>query len=101
MTRFAPDPKSLRAHPVPTWFEDAKFGVFVHWSLSCVPAWAPRAGSLIELIATRLPELQKYSPYAEWYWNCVRIPGVPSRSTTRRSGRTRRTSRSASPSTAC
>jgi alpha-L-fucosidase len=77
MSRFSPDPRSLRTHPVPSWFEDAKFGVFVHWSLSCVPAFAPRAGSLAELIATRLPELQKYSPYAEWYWNAMRIPGSP------------------------
>jgi alpha-L-fucosidase len=77
MTRFAPDPASLRTHPVPAWFEDAKFGVFVHWSLSCIPAWAPRAGSLTELMATRLHELQKFSPYAEWYWNAMRIPGSP------------------------
>jgi alpha-L-fucosidase len=77
MPRFAPDPKSLRTHPVPAWFEDAKFGIFVHWSLSCVPAWAPRAGSLTDLMATRLHELQKYSPYAEWYWNAMRIPGSP------------------------
>jgi alpha-L-fucosidase len=77
MTRFAPDPKSLRTHPVPAWYDDAKFGVFVHWTMSCIPAFAPRAGSLDELIATRLHELQKYSPYAEWYWNAMRIPGSP------------------------
>jgi alpha-L-fucosidase len=77
VTRFSPDPQSLRAHPVPDWFHDAKFGVFVHWSLSCIPAWAPRAGSLVELMATRLHEMQKYSPYAEWYWNAMRIPGSP------------------------
>lgn len=77
MSRFAPDPKSLRTHPIPTWFEDAKFGVFVHWSLSCVPAFAPRAGSLTELLQTRFHQIQKYSPYAEWYWNAMRIPGSP------------------------
>ena len=77
MTRFAPDPKSLRTHAVPAWFEDAKLGIFVHWSLSCVPAFAPRAGSLAELLATRLHEIQKFSPYAEWYWNAMRIPGSP------------------------
>jgi alpha-L-fucosidase len=77
MSRFAPDPKSLRAHPVPAWFEDAKFGIFVHWSLSCVPAFAPRSGSLTQLFETRLHEIQKHSPYSEWYWNAMRIPGSP------------------------
>ena len=23
--------ESLRTHPVPAWFEDAKFGIFIHW----------------------------------------------------------------------
>jgi alpha-L-fucosidase len=77
MARFAPAPASLRTHPVPAWFEDAKLGIFVHWSLSCVPAWAPRAGSLADLLRTRYGQLEKYSPYAEWYWNALRIPGSP------------------------
>jgi alpha-L-fucosidase len=28
-------------------------------------------------MATRLHEMQKVSPYAEWYWNAMRIPGSP------------------------
>ena len=74
VTRFAPDPKSLRTHRVPDWFEDAKFGVFVHWSLSCIPAWAPRGGSLVEIVRRDPHDFQRHSPYAEWYWNCLRIP---------------------------
>lgn len=75
MPAFHPDPKSLRAHPVPPWFEDAKLGIFVHWSLSCVPAWAPRGGSLVDIVRADPHDFQKNSPYAEWYWNCLRIPG--------------------------
>lgn len=77
MPRYAPDPKSLRAHPAPAWFEDAKLGIFVHWSLSCIPAWAPRAGSLVDILQADPHDFQRYSPYAEWYWNCLRIPGSP------------------------
>jgi len=77
VTRFAPDPKALAAHRIPAWFEDAKLGIFVHWSPSCVPAWAPRAGSLAELLRTHYRDLQRYTPYAEWYWNAMRIPGSP------------------------
>ena len=29
--------KSLDTRPVPPWFDDAKFGLFVHWSLNSVP----------------------------------------------------------------
>lgn len=64
MPRYAPDPKSLRAHPVPAWFEDAKFGIFVHWSLSCIPTWAPRRGSLVDILRADPHDFQKYSPYA-------------------------------------
>ncbi|HHS96897.1 MAG TPA: hypothetical protein ENK08_03220, partial [Chloroflexi bacterium] len=27
---------------LPAWFDDAKLGVFLHWGLYSVPAWAPR-----------------------------------------------------------
>ncbi len=38
---YTADPASLRRHPVPAWFDEAKFGIFVHWSLSAIPAYAP------------------------------------------------------------
>ena len=41
--------ESLNLRPVPGWFEDAKFGIFIHWGLYSVPAYAPRG------------------QYAEWY----------------------------------
>jgi alpha-L-fucosidase len=49
---------SIDSRPVPTWFEDAKFGIFIHWGLFSVPAWSPlpRDGASI------------YECYAEWYW---------------------------------
>ncbi|MEI6386959.1 MAG: alpha-L-fucosidase, partial [Spirochaetota bacterium] len=33
--------ESLRRHQVPPWFHDAKFGIFIHWGLFSVPAYAP------------------------------------------------------------
>ena len=32
--------------PVPSWFPDAKFGIFVHWGAYSVPAWAEPVGEL-------------------------------------------------------
>ncbi len=43
--------ESLDTRPNPTWFTDAKFGIFIHWGVYAVPAWGPK------------------DRYAEWYWN--------------------------------
>ncbi len=40
--RPADDP--FRDREVPQWFRDAKLGIFVHWGVYSVPAWAPPAG---------------------------------------------------------
>lgn len=33
--------KDIDARPVPSWFSDAKFGIFIHWGPYSVPAWSP------------------------------------------------------------
>ncbi|MCG8343442.1 MAG: alpha-L-fucosidase, partial [Chlorobiales bacterium] len=30
----------LKAYPVPKWFRDAKFGIFIHWGPYAVPGWS-------------------------------------------------------------
>ena len=47
--------ESLDARPVPQWWTDAKFGIFVHWGPYSVPAYAPT------------DEGSVYECYAEWY----------------------------------
>lgn len=46
VTRFEPTWESLRNYRVPEWYEDAKFGIFIHWGVYAVPAfgneWYPR-----------------------------------------------------------
>ncbi len=32
--------ESLKAYTVPEWYQDAKFGIFIHWGLYSVPAFA-------------------------------------------------------------
>lgn len=43
---FRPDWDSLRNYKVPAWYQDAKFGIFLHWGVYSVPAfgneWYPR-----------------------------------------------------------
>jgi alpha-L-fucosidase len=51
--KYQPTWESIDARPVPAWFEDAKFGIFIHYGLYSVPAWA------------------KKGEYSEWYWECM------------------------------
>lgn len=46
---YQPNWESINSRPVPAWFEDAKFGIFIHWGLYSVPAYTKREW------------------YAEWY----------------------------------
>ncbi len=43
---FQPNWESLKAYQIPAWYEDGKFGIFLHWGLYSVPAfgseWYPR-----------------------------------------------------------
>ena len=43
---FRPDWESLQKYEAPEWYQDAKFGVFIHWGAYSVPAfgneWYPR-----------------------------------------------------------
>jgi alpha-L-fucosidase len=50
--------ESIDSRPVPAWFEDAKFGIFIHWGLYSVPAYSP----------TGRDKVGVYDRYAEWYW---------------------------------
>lgn len=46
---YEPNWESLDSRAVAPWFEDAKFGIFIHWGPYSVPAWSPKG------------------TYAEWY----------------------------------
>jgi alpha-L-fucosidase len=43
---FTADWESLKGYRVPAWYEDGKFGIFIHWGVYSVPAfgseWYPR-----------------------------------------------------------
>ena len=55
---YKPEWASLDKRPVPQWFEDYKFGIFIHWGVYSVPSYA----------AAGVPKEQQY---AEWYWNSI------------------------------
>ncbi len=43
---FAASWDALEAYSVPDWYQDGKFGIFIHWGVYSVPAfgseWYPR-----------------------------------------------------------
>jgi alpha-L-fucosidase len=70
--------ESIGARPRPPWFDDAKVGVFIHWGLYSVPAWAPRVADIQSLLKEHDPAyVLAHNPYAEWYLNTMQIPGSP------------------------
>ena len=76
---YEPTLASLRRHAVPEWFHNAKLGIFVHWGLYSVPAWAPTSGPPNEVIAQEgWAGWFARNPYAEWYLNSIKIAGSPS-----------------------
>jgi len=75
---FEPTKRSIRQHNVPEWFHDAKFGIFIHWGLYSVPAFAPVTGlTMVESSKKGEEYHNRNNPYAEWYLNTLRIAGSP------------------------
>jgi alpha-L-fucosidase len=73
-TRYEPTLASLNQHPLPQWYDDAKLGIFIHWGLYSVPGWATLQHPEHDF-GNR--DYLKYNPYAEWYYNTMRIEGSP------------------------
>jgi len=63
MTEYEPTAASLSGHTVPDWYHDAKLGIFIHWGIYSVPAWAPDPG--------------EGNDYAEWYPHEMYVEETP------------------------
>ncbi|MCW3116624.1 MAG: alpha-L-fucosidase [Chitinophagaceae bacterium] len=46
---YQPNWQSLDTRPTPQWFQDGKFGIFIHWGVYAVPGWRTKG------------------QYSEWY----------------------------------
>jgi alpha-L-fucosidase len=70
---FHPNFTSLeKAKPVPEWFKDAKFGIYFHWGVYSVPAfaneWYPR-NMYIKGSAENKHHIAAYGDFSEWPYN--------------------------------
>src|SRR3954453_22596629 len=57
-TRYEANWASIDRRPSPQWYTDAKFGIFIHWGVYSVPAFAA-------------VNVKGETGYAEWYWNSL------------------------------
>ncbi|MEN9595394.1 MAG: hypothetical protein RLY23_1877, partial [Actinomycetota bacterium] len=75
---FEPTWESVSTHELPSWYDDAKLGVFIHWGLYSVPGWAEQVPDIQEMLITQGPKrMLSHNPYAEWYRNTMQIKGSP------------------------
>jgi alpha-L-fucosidase len=72
--KYEPTIVSLDRHPLPEWYAGAKLGIFIHWGLYSVPGWAPLNHPDHDFSSD---DYIKFNPYAEWYYNVMRIEGSP------------------------
>ena len=62
--------------PRPTWDDEAKFGIFIHWGPFTVPCFAPVDHNMGEMMeAGDWAQAFRESPYSEWYLNSWSLPG--------------------------
>ncbi|KAL8287828.1 hypothetical protein RB600_003654 [Gaeumannomyces tritici] len=53
LMEWTADLSSLEKHEAPEWFDDSKFGIFLHWGPYAVTGWGNSS---------------PYESYAEWFW---------------------------------
>ena len=62
---YQPNWESLDKRHTPQWYAQAKFGIFLHWGIYSVPAWATNSNA------------DGFgSNYAEWYWQRLFAPNL-------------------------
>jgi alpha-L-fucosidase len=69
--------RQFQSRPCPAWYDKAGFGIFIHWGIFAIPAFAPRGRAIHELMRDSYDDMNKYLPYAEWYENAARLEGSP------------------------
>lgn len=70
---------NIHRHNPPKWFRKSDFGIFIHWGLYSVPAYAPvDTEDFASILQNESPEyLFANQPYSEWYKNSILIKDSP------------------------
>ena len=76
-TRRSRPAKPSGATRCPTWWRDAKLGIFVHWTPASVAGFAPVDEDVTAMLQSGDRRAMGWSPYTEWYENSLRFPDSP------------------------
>lgn len=78
---FQPTWDSVSTHALPKWYDDAKLGIFVHWGVYSVPAWAPTGYSAMEAMRGNVDPKKSAGdvPDGAFYFNNLEIPNSQTR----------------------
>ena len=71
------DFSAFKDRPAPAWYAEPQFGVFIHWGMFAIPAFAPSGVSISDLFVSDYDNAFVLGPYAEWYDNALRDPTSP------------------------
>ena len=64
--------------PLPQWYDDIKFGIFIHWGAWTVPCFAPVDHDMGDMMRSGdWKGVFRNSPYSEWYLNSLALEGSP------------------------
>ena len=69
----------MNDRPCPEWYATPQLGIFIHWGIFTIPAWAPRGRAIHELIGDDYDMSAVMTPYSEWYENAMRVEGSATR----------------------
>lgn len=69
----------IETRPCPEWYAKPQLGIFIHWGIFTIPAWAPRGRAIHDLIGDDYDRSAVLTPYSEWYENAMRVEGSPTR----------------------
>ena len=72
-------PDSITKRPLPQWFDDDKFGIFIHWGIFSVPAFAPKKYDIVEILKNHYSTMMAELPYVEWYQQAYGVKGSATR----------------------
>lgn len=70
----------VRESGAPAWYDEAKFGIFIHWTAAAIPAYAsvrttPFSDNEGRQDEAAMQEVFRELPYAEMYQNTMHVPG--------------------------
>lgn len=72
------DSAEFAGRKLPSWYQDAKLGIFIHWGIYSVPAFAVGEATLADVLKTL--DFEGWfanMPYAAWYLNSMKIESSP------------------------